>query len=179
MCLQCVKDSSRKTKPEERMAADSEMDCCRTEKSDEVWFNVSYTPGMGIAAIADVPVGIDVQKVRSLNNDVLSGICSDGEYQEHFRAGSRGRCQLFSLKESYEKAKNGLGIVWPSTYAEYDKEFNLKRDCGERAFLSCCLPVAKSGICCERFASRFSAARYTGLVGRKYDGARRSNFWKT
>lgn len=112
--------------------------------STEAWFNVSYTHGLGMAAIANVPVGVDVQKVRTLRDDVLAGICSDAEYEEHRMADMKGRCQLFSLKESYEKAKNGSGMVWPSTYAEYDKWFNLRENSGASAFLSRCLPVANA-----------------------------------
>lgn len=107
----------------------------------EVWFNISYTRGLGIAAVADVPVGIDVQVVRRMRDCVFSGICSEVEYGVHNAGNARDRCQLFSLKESYEKAKNDIGMVWPSDYAEYDARFSLKKG-DQRALLSCCLPVA-------------------------------------
>ena len=90
---------------------------------------------------AAVPEITDVQVVRRMRDCVFSGICSEVEYGVHNAGNARDRCQLFSLKESYEKAKNDIGMVWPSDYAEYDARFSLKKG-DQRALLSCCLPVA-------------------------------------
>lgn len=79
-------------------------------------FNVSHTRSLALLAVADVPVGVDVEESAALEDDRdLRFVLSEDER----RAGARVR-DVWARKEAYLKAR-GLGLarepslvtVWP------------------------------------------------------------------
>lgn len=88
------------------------------------WVNISYTSDAAMAGISEDRIGVDIQKVRRVPEYMLKSISSEKEYSYFSGRSNREKTQLFSLKESYAKAK-GVGMVWPSAYAEFDDDFTL------------------------------------------------------
>lgn len=100
------------------------------------WVSVSYTVGFAMAGLCNHPIGVDVQKVRSLPGGVFDELASADERVAFGEESAGSQVQLFSLKESYEKARNGRGMVWPANYACYDDEFSLVDEYGAKALCS-------------------------------------------
>ena len=68
-----------------------------TVGKDGIFISISHTDGFAVCAVADAPVGVDVQKRRDFKENLAARVCGDEE-REQFDFFT-----LWSLKESYIK----------------------------------------------------------------------------
>lgn len=89
------------------------------DKEIGLHLSISHGGGYGAAAIEQVPVGVDIERVRTFKNDIRSAFLSPAEESFVDRASSDQKDTLatlfWSFKESYLKAlKKGL-MIHPQT----------------------------------------------------------------
>lgn len=81
-------------------------------KGNPLHFNLSHSDGLLVCAIADCPVGVDAEKLRTFSEKLENRICTPGEKElvkkEPFR--DHALTRLWTLKESYMKY-TGLGFA--------------------------------------------------------------------
>jgi 4'-phosphopantetheinyl transferase len=81
-----------------------------------VQFNISHSGDWIIAAIHDLPIGVDIQKIQPVNMDIAKRFFTPDEYKEIMRKDNEERLsyfyELWVLKESYIKAV-GKGMNIP------------------------------------------------------------------
>lgn len=81
-----------------------------------VFFNISHCEGMVVCALADCPIGIDVEGSRRVTDSLIRSACSDWEKTYVAAGGANGRTgrflELWTLKESYLKM-TGEGMRLP------------------------------------------------------------------
>ncbi len=87
-------------------------------------FNISHSGNYAAAAVCGYPVGVDVQVVRSVRENVIEKLCrgAELEYLSGFKNDSeraRAFIRLWALKESYVKAI-GLGMSFPMDKITFD-----------------------------------------------------------
>ena len=91
-------------------------------------FNLSHAHDRVLAAIADAPVGCDIERIGPVSADVLRACLTDAERAEVEAAGdgearARAFCRFWVRKESYVKAL-GRGLsVEPKTIAAEPREW--------------------------------------------------------
>ena len=82
----------------------------------ELHFNLSHSGKWVVCAVADQPIGIDIEKISHPMDDVIQRFFSPAEraYIDAFTPAERPAafCELWVLKESYMKA-TGLGFHLP------------------------------------------------------------------
>ncbi len=75
-----------------------------------LFISISHSGGFAAAALADTPVGIDLQEMRGIRESVLRRCCSEGE-RRWIDAGNPAEraVRLWTMKEAYGKM-TGAGI---------------------------------------------------------------------
>ena len=95
--------------------------------------NISHSGGYVAVALADMPVGVDVETRREVGARVFDRVFSGKERQLLYKEGSPfAPIQLWTLKESYGKSK-GVGIAYPLSEVEFAPAF----DEGEWQIFTC------------------------------------------
>lgn len=76
------------------------------------FFSLSYTDGLCCCALCDGPVGLDVEKIRSVSANAISRILSREEWLQYSASRDPAECFLrfWTLKEAYCKF-TGKGIA--------------------------------------------------------------------
>lgn len=82
--------------------------------------NISHSGNLVAVAVADMPVGVDVETQRSVKRRVMDKVLSEKEQQYLLQAGDceRAFLQFWTLKECYGKAL-GVGIAYPLRKVEF------------------------------------------------------------
>lgn len=74
--------------------------------ADGVYVSVSHSGPYAVCAVADVPVGVDVEVVRSADEKFMRRVCSEAE-MAYIRVGDDGDCarfwEIWTAKESLFK----------------------------------------------------------------------------
>ncbi len=91
---------------------------------DDLYFNLSHSGTFIVVAVADAPVGIDVQKPVIAREALIDRIASKEE-QERNSDLIKERFNLFwAMKESYAKLTGeGIGVDFKGIKAEHQKVF--------------------------------------------------------
>lgn len=91
-----------------------------------IYFNISHCQYGCVVAVADTPVGVDIQEVRPFSWEVAKRVCSKEELELLERSSDRDRefTRMWIMKESYAKM-TGEGIRGNLA------EINILKDLGE------------------------------------------------
>lgn len=75
------------------------------KENPDLFFSLSHSGGAALCALADFPVGADLQDVRRVKSGIGRKFCTPSELREVSRADDpdRALCRLWCLKESYGK----------------------------------------------------------------------------
>ncbi len=70
-----------------------------------IHFNLSHTEGIAVCVVADVPVGVDVERIRPIDRQVVDMVMSDDEQAEISLAEDSDTAfyRLWTRKEAYLK----------------------------------------------------------------------------
>ena len=104
------------------------------EGNSQLHFNVSDSGTMFVIAFSDAPVGIDIERVRALDNIdcVASDICSGDEYIYFSTLASEDKLRFFfklwSVKESYLKLTGSGLLKEPKSITLQDHSVLLHKD---------------------------------------------------
>ena len=87
----------------------------------DICFNISHSGNYAAAAVSSVPVGVDVQVVRPVKDNIIAKLCrgKELEYINNSVDKSRAFIRLWALKESYIKA-TGDGMSFPMDEINFD-----------------------------------------------------------
>lgn len=98
--------------------------------------NISHSGGLVALALSDVPVGVDVERKRSVKQKVSEKAFTERERQYLEKKGddTMSFLQLWTLKESYGKA-GGVGIGYPLKDVEFIPPWESPR--GAWAHIAC------------------------------------------
>lgn len=80
----------------------------------KVYFNISHCARGCVVAVADVPIGVDIQEVRSISTSIKEYFCTATE-QEKLKACNNTDVELIKIwvaKECYGKMR-GVGVNYP------------------------------------------------------------------
>ncbi len=89
------------------------------ENAGLLFHNISHSRGLVAVAVADAPVGVDVECERKVSGRLAPRILSEREQRYLSKTGgAMGLLQLWTLKESYGKAL-GVGIAYPLSGVEF------------------------------------------------------------
>ena len=75
-------------------------------KGGKVHFNLSHSGSVAVCALSDSEVGVDVQALRPVKNELLKKVCTQAEYSFVTADGESSLqrfCRLWALKESVMK----------------------------------------------------------------------------
>ena len=83
----------------------------------EICFNISHSNNLAVCAVGQVPLGIDIERIRPFNDNLLRKVLSAHEqelFEEKMSQDERQTLffKLWTLKESFVKA-DGCGIRIP------------------------------------------------------------------
>ena len=88
----------------------------------DLCFNISHSHGLAVCAFAPEAVGIDVEIIRPVRENLARRILSSAEY-ERFAIADQSSDEVFmrfwTLKEAYGK-QSGLGISYPMGDTRFD-----------------------------------------------------------
>ncbi len=82
-------------------------------KEKPPFFNMTHTDGIAVCSLAETEVGIDIERINSVNNSIIDMVCSLEERRFLDRSDDRAfhLARFWVLKESYLKAIGcGLSI---------------------------------------------------------------------
>lgn len=87
----------------------------------DIMFNISHSGNYAAAAVSSIPVGVDVQVVRPVKDNIIAKLCrgKELEYIGNSSDKSRAFIRLWALKESYIKA-TGEGMTFPMDEINFD-----------------------------------------------------------
>lgn len=82
-------------------------------ENNNFYFNISHSKNAVACAVANKPVGIDVQVVKELSTSLAYKICNSQEYKAYLDAEEKNEylIKVWAAKEGYYKLK-GTGITW-------------------------------------------------------------------
>lgn len=82
------------------------------DKTD-IYFSISHCRLGCAVAVADTPIGVDIQEIRGFSKDVANRVCSNRELAELEVCKDKERTfiRMWTVKESYGKMK-GTGILY-------------------------------------------------------------------
>ncbi len=77
-----------------------------------LYFNLSHSGDIAVCAVSDCEVGVDVQKIAPVKEELLKRVCTESELR-FINTAEEGRetafCRLWTVKESFLK-KIGVGL---------------------------------------------------------------------
>lgn len=82
--------------------------CCNEHgkpylKNSDIYFNISHSGKVAVCAVSSVEVGVDVQQVKPVSDNLIKKVCTQEEYA-HVTQSDGGVyqrfCRLWSVKES-------------------------------------------------------------------------------
>lgn len=115
-------------------------------------FNMTHAGDCVAAAVAEAPVGIDAEAVRSAPYEVMTRVFTAHEIRQIDAAPDRDRAffTFWTLKESYIKAL-GLGFSFPLREVEFTLAGNAVR-CSDAGFVFTpyMLPHCQVSVCAKR-----------------------------
>lgn len=80
-------------------------------KNLSVEFNISHSDNMVLCAVSDVPVGVDIEKIRPVDISVIKRVCNNDELEYVLQDNSYKRFfEIWTFKEAYFKCI-GTGIT--------------------------------------------------------------------
>ena len=88
----------------------------------DILFNISHSGNYAAAAVSSIPIGVDVQIVRPVKDNIIAKLCRGKELEYIDKSGddkSRAFIRLWTLKESYIKA-TGDGMTFPMDEINFD-----------------------------------------------------------
>ncbi len=93
-----------------------------SERTD-IFFNISHSGDYAAVCVADSPVGIDIQEIRSVREGLEKKICTEEEigFINNFEDRNKAFMILWALKESYIKAI-GKGMTFPMKEVSFRTE---------------------------------------------------------
>lgn len=104
----------------------------RLKKHLHIHYNITHSNNLLMCAIADVDVGIDVEKIREFNYCAALKVCSGDELYCINNGADKDRAffKYWTLKESYVKAI-GIGISYSMKEVNFIIESNEKIYCNK------------------------------------------------
>jgi 4'-phosphopantetheinyl transferase len=86
------------------------------EAHRDFYFNIAHSGKWVVCAIAEYPVGVDVEEIKPIEEDVVRSVLTKEEYAEYLSRSGDERLgyffEMWTLKESIIKAA-GLGLSLP------------------------------------------------------------------
>ena len=76
-------------------------------KNNPIYFNISHSGDYIVIIISDKECGIDIEKIRGLNNKIIDKICIDKEKKSIID--DKTYTKIWTMKEAYSKYK-GIGF---------------------------------------------------------------------
>lgn len=103
-----------------------------------IHFNISHTKGLVVCGLGDEEIGIDVERIRPFQENILKKVLSPKEliHLESLRPNQRAEYffRIWTLKESYGKAV-GCGLTKPLTEVSFELTGDSQAVCSEPGFL--------------------------------------------
>ena len=93
-------------------------------KNLDVCFNISHSGDMVGCALSDCPIGIDIEKMRGIDDKLIKYVCTDEELKYVYRDDNLKNQRFFEIwtaKEAYFKCI-GSGITELKSITVFDKE---------------------------------------------------------
>lgn len=118
-------------------------------KGLDIHFNISHSGDLVVCAVSDKEIGIDIEKIRSINPRVFEKF-ADKKEVEYINSHKNGLFEIWTLKEAYFKCI-GTGLGADIKNVSFDiTESNVK--CSEKGFNCLFHKIADGYICstCER-----------------------------
>lgn len=86
-------------------------------ENNNIFFNISHTNGCVICAISDNEIGVDIEKIRTINLNISKKICTPSEQKLFDKSSKKATflLKVWTKKESYVKMKSG------SIFSDYSK----------------------------------------------------------
>ena len=78
-------------------------------KNNPIYFNISHSGDYIVIIISDRECGIDIEKIRDINNNIIDKVCLDKE--KELIIDSKSFTLMWTKKEAYSKYK-GLGYAY-------------------------------------------------------------------
>ncbi len=95
----------------------------------DVQFNISHSYDLVVCAVSNKPVGVDIEKVRELDDKVISFACTGEEYayvnEKPLEKEEKLKCffKIWTFKEAYFKCQ-GTGINDLKSVSYFDNTIN-------------------------------------------------------
>jgi 4'-phosphopantetheinyl transferase len=111
-------------------------------KDYKVEFSISHTDKLWVCLMADFPVGVDVQKVRSAGYEAIAKRFFSSSEQEYIsKFGQSGFFEVWCCKEAYVKyTGQGFGGQGFSTFSVVDDTGSLTKNVQETCMFSFVFP---------------------------------------
>lgn len=108
-----------------------------------IHFSISHCDTGCLVAVADQPIGVDIQDIRPVSREVVCRVCSACELEEFDQSQDKDCvfAKMWAAKESYGK-KSGMGL-----------QYELQHDCRKKAGVIISVDERKGytiGLCLER-----------------------------
>lgn len=104
----------------------------------EIYFNISHSKNLAVCAVGQVPLGIDIEKIRPFKVPLLRKVLSSKEqelFEEKMSEDERQKLffKLWTLKESFVKA-DGCGIRIPLGEVSFSLEQDGQIRCNQNQY---------------------------------------------
>ena len=121
-------------------------------RGNPFYFNLSHSGGLVVCAVEQMPVGVDVERVRHFSSMLLERVCTLREQEQVSACENRDRAitRLWTMKESYMKY-TGLGFAQGLLATEFEglEEKHPRLRSGEGCFTTLELPGAFLTLCTQ------------------------------
>ncbi len=97
-----------------------------------IHFNISHSGDLVVCAIADSPVGIDIEKIRQIDYSILKQVCSNEELNRLASCGERSPEGTKVLRKFFEK--------WTEREASYKvgtKKYSISHPETDKGYILC------------------------------------------
>ncbi len=84
-------------------------------KNKKGFFSISHSKGLVAVAVSDNPVGLDIERIRNINFNIIKKVCTDSEKEYVLNGGNKEEqnirlIEIWTFKEAYFKYM-GTGIT--------------------------------------------------------------------
>ena len=109
LCRVLYQEYGLRPSPDDWATGDNGKPYLKGEK--DIHFNISHSGHVAMCALYNRPVGVDIERVRPVNDDLARRIMSEEEWRVYFLADDKENLffKIWTLKEAYLKYK-GIGI---------------------------------------------------------------------